>query len=373
MSKKNFQIPIFLGIANVWFGAHSGPGAVSGKQIAIYYSTFGKWGFITPIFAMGVMSICIYYALEYSRIKGITNFKDFSNSFFQPYEKFFSTLFEATFLVTLLMAVGGSFAAGAGMLHQYLGLPILVGTGFLILISILLSMFGDKLVRTSSTMITIFKAICLFTIIVAGLLSPKANFMTHWRSTSLGETSLLSAFVMSMVYAGFLTAGNMANAVSVSNGLSSKKDSVKSAVLGFIMNLVLVLSMVFLLFAYPQFIGNSLPNLSVVTELAVSTLLFAYIIMVTLAVLSTVVSYSFATVARYSPLLPMKEGSKRDFVILLILLMATFFISLLGLDVIIGKGYKYLGYLVIPTVIIPTLLLGRNKILSAEKIIKQNE
>lgn len=33
-----------------------------------FYSEFGKWAFITPIIAMVLMGLCIYYSVEYTRL-----------------------------------------------------------------------------------------------------------------------------------------------------------------------------------------------------------------------------------------------------------------------------------------------------------------
>lgn len=36
IKQKKSGIPIYLGIASVWFGAHCGPGVASGKQTAVF-------------------------------------------------------------------------------------------------------------------------------------------------------------------------------------------------------------------------------------------------------------------------------------------------------------------------------------------------
>lgn len=365
--KRKLQIPIFLGVASVWFGTHAGPGSASGNMTASYYASFGKWGFITPIIAMGIMALAIYYALEYSRLKGITSFNEFTKSFFHPYEKIFLAFYEVTFLVTVLMVLGGSLATGAEIMKEYWNLPILIGTGLLILAAMVLSMYGQRLVRSSSTVMTIFIVFALTAIAVAGLASPDSDFMGQWQSTSFADHSFLDAAILAIVYAGFMSAGTMANTISVSEGLRSKKDSLKAAGIGMLMNIFLILIVVVLLFAYPQNLNDTLPNFTIINNTNISFLIFAYVIMVVLAVLSSIVSYAFTSLARYSSLLPIKEGMTRDIVTLLLLFVITFSISLLGLDVIVSQGYKYIGYAVIPTLIIPTIALGGRKIKEAEK------
>ncbi len=361
MNKKKLNIPVYLGIASVWFGAHVGPGIASGKQTAVYYSIFGKWGFITPVISMGIMGLCIYYSIEYARMTGARNFKELTNKLFYPHEKLISIFFELTFIATVLMVVGGCIATGAAVLEQYLGLPIMIGTVVIALISILLSIYGADLVRASSTIMTILIMIAIILIVVLGLTSPQADFNKHWEATSFKDVSFWDAILMAIVYTGFQSAGNISNAVSVVEGLESREESKKAVFIGIVLNTVLICLIVFLLFAYPESLGHTMPNYYIVDKLEVPVLLFAYVILVLLAVITTTVSFSFSTVARYGEFLPMEPGKKRDFVVVAILLFLTVLVSLTGLDTIVSKGYKYLGYACIPIVIIPIITVGAAK------------
>lgn len=358
---KKTKIPIYMGIASVWFGTHCGPGVASGKQTAVFYSEFGKWAFITPIIAMALMGLCVYYSVEYSRLTKVKNFRELTDKLFHPYEKIFSTFFEVTFIATVLMVVGGCIATGAEVLNQYIGLPMIFGSIFLVIITILLSMYGANLVRASTTIITVFIILCLIAMVVLGLTSPKGNFSSNWSGKSFGDFSVMKAIIMSIVYTGFQSAGNIANAVAVSKGIKSKKESKKAAIVGTILNTVLILSIVFLLFAYPNSIKETLPNYFVADKVGSSILLFSYVVMVLLAVVSTNVSFSFSVVSRYGEKIPMKKGTKRDFVVILILMILCVVVSALGLDTIVSKGYKYLGYACIFIVVIPIILVGFKK------------
>ncbi|MGU9538903.1 YkvI family membrane protein [Clostridium tepidum] len=359
--QKKSGIPIYLGIASVWFGAHCGPGVASGKQTAVFYSEFGKWAFITPVIAMLLMGLCIYYSVEYARLTKAKNFRELTDSLFHPYEKLFSTFFEITFMATVLMVVGGCIATGAAVLNEYTGLSVEIGSIILVIVTILLSMYGANLVRSASTIMTVFIILCLIAMVIFGLLSPKGDFAGNWKAKSFSDISPMKAIIMAIVYTGFQSAGNIANAVSVSEGIGSKKESRKAAILGTILNSLLILGIVFLLFAYPESIKKTLPNYFVADKVGSSVLLFSYVVMVLLAVMSTNVSFSFAVVARYGEKLPMKPGTKRDFVITLILMILCMVVSALGLDAIVSKGYKYLGYACIFIVVVPIILVGFKK------------
>lgn len=367
---KSSGIPVFLGIASVWFGAHAGPGVASGKQTAVYFSAFGKWGLITPIIAMGVLALCIYYGIEYARIKGLKNFRQLTDSLFHPYEKLFSTFFEITFIATVLMVIGGCYATGAEILYQYIGLPVGIATIILGAITILLSMYGANLVRASSTFMTIFIILSIGLIVVLGLLSPEADFSGQWETVSFSGAPFGMAAIMAVVYAGFQSAGNIANAVSVSGGLESRKESKKAAITGLILNVLLIEGIALLLFAYPESLVEDLPNYFVVTKVGNPILVFAYVLMVLLAVLSTTVSFTFSVVARYRQYFPIQEERKKDFTITLILTIVTLAVSSVGLDAIVSQGYKYLGYACIPIVIIPTILFGIKKVRESDKLVK---
>ena len=178
---------------------------------------------------------------------------------------------------------------------------------------------------------------------------------------------------MAIVYTGFQSAGNIANAVSVCQGIEGKKESKKAAILGTILNTLLILGIVFLLFAYPDSVKKTLPNYFVADKVGSSVLLFSYVVMVLLAVMSTNVSFSFSVVARYGEKLPMKAGVKRDFVVTLILMILCVVVSALGLDAIVSKGYKYLGYACIFIVVIPIILVGFKKTRSLYKNEYENQ
>lgn len=361
IKEKKAGIPVFLGIASVWFGAHVGPGVASGKQTAVYYAEFGRWGLFTPIIAMAIMGFCIYYGVEYARMTRARNFKELTDKLFYPYHKLFSTFFELTFVATVLMVVGGCIATGAAVLEQYLGLPIIVGTILIVLITILLAMYGANLVRASSTVMTVFILIALAIIVILGLTSSQASFNEQWAATSFSDVSPWSAIIMAIVYTGFQSAGNIANAISVSEGIESRKESMKAAILGTVLNTILLVSIAFLLFSYPTSISEVMPNYYIVELLGIPILLVAYVLLVLLAVISTTVSFSFSIVARYGKFMPIEPGRKRDFLVTAILLVLTVIVSFFGLDAIVSQGYKYLGYACIPIVVIPTIAVGAVK------------
>lgn len=377
-SKKG--LPVYLGVAAVWFGAHCGPGAASGNQIAAFYNKFSIWGLFTGLIAMIILGMCVYYSVEYARLAKTYDFKSFANSFFAPYEKFFSTFFEFVYVMTVFIVVGSCIAMGAKALNQQFGWSINFGIALLCIITVVLTIFGSAVVRASSTFMSLVILLAVGVVIVVGLVSAKANFAGHWAMSAdlpatlpkFSGSLLIPAIWSAILYAGFQSAGNMANVVSVAKGIQTRKDSVKATMWGIVTNALLIYGVAFLLFAYPNILGEFfnpnrasktfIPNLEVANYLGIDVLRYLYVLILLLAIITTLVSFAFAVIARYSKFIPMKPGVGRDLAVVVVLLIICGFVSLIGLDALVAKGYKYLAYACIVVVIIPTIIIGHKKI-----------
>lgn len=380
MKSAKKSLPVSIGIASVWFGAHCGPGVASGNQVGQYYSKFSVYGLFTGLIAMLLLGTCIFFSIEFARINNTFNFKDFANKFFSPYQVFFANFFDFTYAVTVLLVVGSCIATGAKTLESSFGIPNIVGSLILIVVTVVLSIFGAALVRSSSTFMTVLILIALGIIIIVGLTSDKSQFAAHLSQQNLPENvpamsnvSFLGALWSAILYAGFQSAGNMANAVSVAEGLKDRKDSLKAVIYGVVANAALIVGVAALLFAYPSILGeffgalkegkgSYIPNLEVTKLLGMDYLRYLYILVLLLAIITTLVSFAFAVCNRYGKYIPMKQGVGRDLVTLIIMLALCLLVSRLGLNVIVGKGFKYLAYACIAVVILPTIVIGYKKI-----------
>lgn len=363
MTKRKKGIPMTIGIACVWFGAHCGPGAASGKQMATFYNEYGKIGLFTPLLAMIILGTCIYFAIEYARLAKTFTFKDWANSFFAPYDKIFANIFEFTYVFTVLMVLGSCIATGATALNQYLGLPMIVGTLIIAGATLVLAIFGAALVRAASSVMTFMILGALAVIIVAALVSTKGNFTENYAALPLATPSVFAGIWSAFLYAGFQASGNIANVVSVADGLHSKKESVRAAIYGVVLNVALILGIVLIIYAYPAAIEAPLPNYYIAEVLEQPFILALYVIVLLLAVLTTTVGFAFAVVARYAPLIKgMENGAKKDALISFVMLILCIGVSTFGLDNIVRVGFGYLGLVCFFTVVIPILFIGSKKI-----------
>ena len=111
--------------------------------------------------------------------------------------------------------------------------------------------------------------------------------------------------------------------------------------------------------------AEALPFYSLLQRLGYEGVTVVYIIIVFIAVLSTVVGFAFAGVARFSKYYQPKEGKKsslRDAILVGIMLIACAVASQIGIVTLVSTGYKILGYLNLPIIVLPAIILGGHKI-----------
>lgn len=370
---KKSIVPPFVGIAAVWFGTHAGPGVASGKQVATYFSSYGKIGMLTPVFAMALLGLAMYFAIEYSRVNKVHDFKTFTNKFFHPYEKLFSAFFEISFLVTSLLAPGLCIATSAKLFQQFFGLNIWAGTVLMVCLSVVLVIYGAEIVKAASTALTVGILVVIGLIVVLGISASKGAISTNWAATSFSDHSLISGLWLAITYAGFQSTGNIGNCISVSQGLKSKKESMMSAALGTCLNALMLVAIVLVNFAYqPDSIQSLLPNYYIVQQIGLPVLETVYVVFVVMASLSTIIAFAFALVARYGNKTYMvkriKTERNRSLFIVLSMLILDVMVSTFGIASIVNIGYKYLGYFSIFVVLFPFIIVGliRSKKLKTE-------
>lgn len=362
-TNQKSAIPPYIGIAAVWFGTHVGPGIASGKQVVSYYAEYGKLGIFTPLIAMALLGLAIYHALEYSRVHNLSNFKTFTNKYFHPYEKLFSTFFEICFLVTSLLAPGLCIATSAQLLNQFFGLNVWAGTILMVVLSVILVIYGAELVKAASTGLTVGILAILTIIVSMGISKSTGNISLNWSNSSFSDYSIMAAVWTAISYAGFQSTGIIGNCISVSDGLTSKKDSAKTAILGTVLNGLMLAVIALVNYGFqPESFESLLPNFYIVQQIGIPVLETVYVLFVVMASLSTIITFAFSLVVRFKdkPILVNNIKSERiiSLVIVLVMLTLDVMVSTFGINKIINVGYKYLGYFSIFVVMFPFIVVG---------------
>lgn len=378
---KKKGLPVFIGVASVWMGTHFGPGVASGTQLNQYYVGFGIPGIIMTLVAMALLGFALYCSMEFSRIYHAYDYESWVTKLFG--NKYVVILFDISFFVTIISAAGGSLNAIATLLQDFWGINYWVGVGIVIVVSMLLCAFGAELVRKSSAymMFVVVGVLLLIMALVIAAGDADLKGAVENQAANLGAdmsaSNWLKALWQAIIYGSF-QATIVANIASVADTLPDRRESRRSAITGYLANTLLLLILCMMLFSFTnvyEVTKEDLPFYSILARLNMGWLTTVYIIVVFIAVISTVVGFAFAGVARFGKYYR-PQGKKqlahpvRDAIFVLVLLAACAAISQVGIMNLVKYGYSLLGYINLFVIILPALILGGRKI--SKKYLKEH-
>lgn len=378
---KKKGLPVFIGVASVWMGTHFGPGVASGTQLNQYYVGFGIPGIVMTLVAMALLGFALYCSMEFSRIYKAYDYESWVTKLFN--NKYVVILFDVSFFVTIISAAGGSLKAIATLLQDFWGINYWVGVGIVIVVSMLLCAFGAELVRKSSAymMFVVVGVLLLIMALVIAAGDADLKGAVENQAANLGAdmsaSNWLKALWQAIIYGSF-QATIVANIASVADTLPDRRESRRAAITGYIANTGLLLVLCMMLFSFTNVYAvtnEALPFYSILARLNMGWLTTVYIIVVFIAVISTVVGFAFAGVARFGKYYR-PTGKKhlahplRDALFVLVLLAACAAISQVGIMNLVKYGYSLLGYINLFVIILPALILGGRKI--SKKYLKEH-
>lgn len=378
---KKKGLPVFIGVASVWMGTHFGPGVASGTQLNQYYVGFGIPGIVMTLVAMALLGFALYCSMEFSRIYHAYDYESWVTKLFG--NKYVVILFDVSFFVTIISAAGGSLNAIATLLQDFWGINYWVGVGIVIVVSMLLCAFGAELVRKSSAymMFVVVGVLLLIMALVIAAGDADLKGAVENQAANLGAdmsaSNWLKALWQAIIYGSF-QATIVANIASVADTLPDRRESRRAAITGYIANTGLLLVLCMMLFSFTNVYAvtnEALPFYSILARLNMGWLTTVYIIVVFIAVISTVVGFAFAGVARFGKYYR-PTGKKhlahplRDALFVLVLLAACAAISQVGIMNLVKYGYSLLGYINLFVIILPALILGGRKI--SKKYLKEH-
>ena len=378
---KKKGLPVFIGVASVWMGTHFGPGVASGTQLNQYYVGFGIPGIIMTLVAMALLGFALYCSMEFSRIYHAYDYESWVTKLFG--NKYVVILFDISFFVTIISAAGGSLNAIATLLQDFWGINYWIGVGIVIVVSMLLCAFGAELVRKSSAymMFVVVGVLLLIMALVIAAGDADLKGAVENQAANLGAdmsaSNWLKALWQAIIYGSF-QATIVANIASVADTLPDRRESRRAAITGYIANTGLLLILCTMLFSFTNVYDvtkEDLPFYSILARLDMGWLTTVYIVVVFIAVISTVVGFAFAGVARFGKYYR-PNGKKhlahplRDALFVLVLLAACAAISQVGIMNLVKYGYSLLGYINLFVIILPALILGGRKI--SKKYLKEH-
>lgn len=374
MNKQQSALSVAIGTACVWMGTHFGPGVASGTQILTYWVKYGIWGTICSVLAMCLLGYCLYCSMEFSRIYKTYNYGDWIQGVFGV--KWVAYLFDISFIITMMTALGGSLNAIATLLQNQFGLNYWLGVALVVICAALLCAFGAKLVATASTYMMYVVIAVLALIIILSMSSGQLHLGQAIANANAGAIegitpSLPKALWSGVIYAAF-QATVIANISSVASQIPNRSTSRKAAIIGICGNALMLVALSLFLLASTTMSNynvmdtatNPLPFYGILTALNFGWAKLVYVCTVFIAVLSTAVGFCFGGLARFSKFYrtPEEKTPGKDAALVACLLIACAFASKIGIVKLVSTGYTILGYVNLPILILPAIFLAGRKI-----------
>lgn len=370
MNKESIFASSYLGVAAVWLGGHFGPGFATGAFSTTYYVKHGIAGVFMPLIAMLVTGGVMYYMTEFARSHNARGYKPFAMACFgEKGGKIMSILYDITFLMTLLCAGGLAVSGEYTILNAQLGVPIVLGAAFTIVVSALLCLYGSKLLSLSSKymMYAIVFVVLLITVLSFAFGKYDLSGALANNSANAENPSLLSAVLDGILY-GCFQSTIVFNVMSVADILEDRNATKKAITAGYIVTVVLMISLAFMLYSYSNVVDivggvKNLPVLYVLQNLGFKWLTGIYVLLMTLAVLSSTAGLSYAACIRFDSLFSFIGNVKvRRFVITALALGIAGSGGALGMTALLRTGTTVVGYIGIPVLVLPAFTFVRAKL-----------
>jgi len=154
--------------------------------------------------------------------------------------------------------------------------------------------------------------------------------------------------------------------MSVSDLLKDKKEARKAILSGYVITIVLMVCLIFTLFSYTNVFdvcAETLPVMAVLNRLGMKWLQWLYVILMTLAVLTSAAGLAHAGNVRFDALfrfIPNKQ--LRRFVITALLLGIAAVGAALGFQAMLQQGTSIVGWTAIPVIVIPAFTFVAAKV-----------
>ena len=350
------------------FAAHAGGGFATGNQANTFFVSQGWTAFFSCILAMALLAFSVREGQIMWNNHHLKHYKELFATLFHPYDKL-AYLYDVFYDIMVLMVVASCVAGASSALKQYIGLNYYIGTVIIGVVILLLSIYGAELVRKASTYMGTVILVMSITIYLIGICTGHNLGSTISESyASVGMSTLPLAIKQGFVYAGFQWV-TIPAVLACGSILPNKSACTKSMLFTLLFNCLGLGLSVLMLQSWSSYYtsvqgGTTIPTLTVLMNLNMGFLVFLYVIVLFLCMISSGVAVVFAFVNRFehaSYLQGIKNTQVRRSSIAVFIMVLSMGISFAGLTNVVKYGYGYCGYLGIAVCVIPLLTVGYYK------------
>ena len=376
MKKKSIFAASYIGVASVWLGGHFGPGFATGAFSAQYYEKYGWIGLVMPLLAMLITGGVMFYMVEYARSQHTTNYRSFVQSAFGEgsFGKVMVIFYDILFVGTVIGAGGLAVAGEANILGKVYGVSFWGAAIPTIIVAALLCLYGSKLVARSSKYMMYAIVVIVLLIFFLSCGSGNPDYAAAFAAPPIEQNNTLLNAIWKAILYGCFQSTIAFNVMSVSDLLSSREETKKAVVAGYIVTVILMIAIAATLFGYipvnPDIINlgkTPVPMMAVIMGLKMPWLTIIFVILMTFAVLTSAAGIANAGCVRFNRIFSgIKNVQVRRAVITAILLGIAAFGAWLDMERLTKTVTTYIGYAGIFGLVIPAFTVVRAKLNKGE-------
>ena len=250
-------------LALTYAGCFLGAGYVSGQELWQFFGTFGLWGLVGLVFALGFMMSFSVLLIRLVQRTGIVEMDRIVVPWEMPWLRNICAVLE----VVGLFGVAVIMVAGAGaLLSKLFPVPVWLGCAVFALVVMLVSAKGlsGMVMSFSLTVPVLVGATVLFAAVAA--IKNGGNFVFHTSNAS--ENPLLGSWILSALsFVGYNLFGSIGILSPIGSYVEKRGTAEKGVSLGSVFLLLIALSVLFAMLLMPETVGEELPMLSAALEL----------------------------------------------------------------------------------------------------------
>ena len=369
IEKQPPSLKIAFPVSAVWFGALVGPSMISGAFSIVYFAPYGIWGLLLPLVAMGSAATIVGMGAEVARRHKVYDYYSYTKCLYSTntFGKILCIIMEIYMIIAMIVGGSSVMAMGGIFLNDLLGVATVWGSIVMAAISIILVLWGAKLVRAASTVMSVIMVVGMVLLTLFAVVINPGELGTVFATGYMPEGANIWAGIWAALMLGLSNACNALTLSSVEQKFTQKRHSVALGIGSFVLNSLAFIIEVIMVLPYcmdAEVLAQSVPVLYIVQNFLVKYapwLPTVYMITMFLGLISSGAPQLHAVASRIRPLYPnkgiFKNDKWRNLVTGLIYFIICILISQLGLRTIIGEGYTLLGYLAIPLLVVPICIL----------------
>jgi uncharacterized membrane protein YkvI len=341
-----------------------GGGYATGRELAEFFLPSGPHGGLLAIMlAMAIWSLVCAVTFCLAYITRSWNYRAFFKNLLGP----FWVLFEAAYLlfIILILAVFGAAAGAIGA--AVLGWPPIAGTCCLIACISLVAAYGSTSVERLFKWVSIFLYAVYGIFVVLSFLAFGDRILANLSTPVPTDGWLLGG----LTYAGYNVVGAVI-ILPVLRHLTSRKNAlVAGALAGPLAMIPALLFFVCMIAYYPQIGGEALPSDFLLRRLNFPAFHYLFQLMIFLALLESGTGCVHAFNERVAEAYAARTGgtlsaSVRLSITAVLLLGSIFLAARFGLVTLIARGYRGLAYLFLGVFVLPVMTLGLRQVLGGK-------